>query len=55
MILKIFCRQYLTAYKVPKFFEFRSTELPKSNVGKILRRQLREEEQKKYQNSAENH
>lgn len=53
--LKIFCRQYLTAYKVPKFFEFRSTELPKSNVGKILRRQLREEEQKKYQNSAENH
>lgn len=53
--LKIFCRQYLTAYKVPKFFEFRSTELPKSNVGKILRRQLREEKQKKYQNSAENH
>ncbi|HGJ5872638.1 MAG TPA: long-chain-fatty-acid--CoA ligase FadD [Arsenophonus apicola] len=53
--LKIYCRQYLTAYKVPKFFEFRSTELPKSNVGKILRRQLREEEQKKYKNSSENH
>ncbi|PAV02004.1 hypothetical protein CBG25_13420 [Arsenophonus sp. ENCA] len=52
--LKIYCRQYLTAYKVPKFFEFRS-ELPKSNVGKILRRQLREEEQKKYQTATENH
>jgi len=35
------CRQYLTAYKVPKQVEFRE-ELPKSNVGKILRRQLRE-------------
>ncbi len=52
--LKLYCRQYLTAYKVLKFFEFRS-ELPKSNVGKILRRQLRKEEQKKYQVSAENH
>jgi len=52
--LKIYCRQYLTAYKVPKFFEFRS-ELPKSNVGKILRRQLREEEQKKYLTATENH
>ena len=36
------CRQHLTAYKVPKLVEFRS-ELPKSNVGKILRRALREE------------
>lgn len=35
-----FCRSGLTAYKVPKFVEFRS-ELPKSNVGKILRRELR--------------
>ncbi|MDY6942510.1 MAG: AMP-binding protein [Pseudomonadota bacterium] len=34
------CRQYLTGYKVPKVIEFRS-ELPKSNVGKILRRELR--------------
>jgi long-chain acyl-CoA synthetase len=34
------CRQQLTGYKNPKHIEFR-TELPKSNVGKILRRQLR--------------
>lgn len=33
-------RQYLTAYKIPKIIEF-YTELPKSNVGKILRRSLR--------------
>jgi len=36
------CREHLTAYKVPSQVEFRS-ELPKSNVGKILRRELREE------------
>ena len=36
------CRQELTAYKVPKEIEFR-VELPKSNVGKILRRILREQ------------
>lgn len=35
-----FCRTQLTAYKVPKEVEFR-TELPKSNVGKILRKELR--------------
>lgn len=37
-----FGREHLTGYKVPKFVEFRS-ELPKSNVGKILRRSLRDE------------
>ncbi|PIX76080.1 MAG: long-chain-fatty-acid--CoA ligase [Rhodocyclales bacterium CG_4_10_14_3_um_filter_68_10] len=37
------CRENLTGYKVPKLVEFRS-ELPKTNVGKILRRALREEE-----------
>lgn len=36
----IHCRKNLTAYKVPKFIEFRN-ELPKSNVGKILRKDLR--------------
>jgi long-chain acyl-CoA synthetase len=36
------CRKYLTGYKVPKLVEFRD-DLPKSNVGKILRRELREE------------
>ncbi|HEX7965635.1 MAG TPA: AMP-binding protein [Gammaproteobacteria bacterium] len=35
------CHKYLTGYKVPKHIEFRD-ELPKSNVGKILRRELRE-------------
>lgn len=40
--LKEFCRERLTAYKVPRLFEFRD-ELPKTNVGKILRRQLRDE------------
>ena len=35
-----FCRQNLTGYKVPKYIDFRD-DLPKSNVGKILRRELR--------------
>ncbi|KFN44504.1 long-chain fatty acid--CoA ligase [Arenimonas oryziterrae] len=39
--VKAFCRENLTGYKLPKFVEFR-TELPKSNVGKILRRELRD-------------
>jgi long-chain acyl-CoA synthetase len=40
--LKAFCRENLTGYKRPKVIEFRDT-LPKSNVGKILRRELRDE------------
>ncbi|POZ63096.1 AMP-binding protein [Chromobacterium alticapitis] len=36
-----FCRENLTGYKVPRHVEFRE-ELPKSNVGKILRRELRQ-------------
>ncbi|QBQ96602.1 long-chain fatty acid--CoA ligase [Paraburkholderia pallida] len=36
-----YCKTQLTGYKRPKFIEFR-TDLPKSNVGKILRRELRE-------------
>ena len=35
-----FCKKELTGYKVPKLVEFRD-ELPKTNVGKILRRALR--------------
>ena len=35
------CRQHLTGYKVPKRVEFRSEPLPKSAIGKILRRELR--------------
>jgi long-chain acyl-CoA synthetase len=40
------CRAYLTGYKCPREVEFRD-ELPKSNVGKILRRELREEMKRK--------
>ena len=39
--LKSFCKANLTGYKCPRQFEFR-TELPKSNVGKILRRALKD-------------
>ncbi len=38
--------KYLTGYKIPKDIEFRE-ELPKTNVGKILRRVLRDEEMAK--------
>jgi len=41
-----YCRENLTGYKMPKMIEFRD-ELPKSNVGKILRRPLRDEEMEK--------
>ena len=41
--IRAHCKQHLTAYKVPKRVEFRD-ELPKSNVGKILRKDLRAEE-----------
>ena len=38
--LRSFCRDQLTGYKNPRYFEFKD-ELPKTNVGKILRRELR--------------
>jgi long-chain acyl-CoA synthetase len=41
--VKAFCKENLTGYKCPRQIEFRK-ELPKTNVGKILRRALREEE-----------
>lgn len=41
--VKAWARERLTAYKVPRLVEFRD-ELPKTNVGKILRRELRDEE-----------
>ncbi|MGL5446344.1 MAG: AMP-binding enzyme, partial [Rhabdaerophilum sp.] len=40
--IKVFARESLTAYKVPKHIHFRET-LPKTPVGKVLRRMLREE------------
>ena len=39
--IKAYCRENLTGYKQPRYIEFRN-ELPKSNVGKILRRELRD-------------
>jgi long-chain acyl-CoA synthetase len=44
--LKQYCHDELTGYKRPKYIEFRDS-LPKSNVGKILRRELRDEEKKR--------
>jgi long-chain acyl-CoA synthetase len=42
--LLAYCKEQLTGYKRPKYVEFRET-LPKTNVGKILRRELRDEKQ----------
>lgn len=39
-----YCQEQLTGYKRPRFIEFRD-ELPKTNVGKILRRELRDKAQ----------
>jgi len=44
--INAFCREHLAPYKVPRIVEFRS-ELPKSQIGKILRRVLVEEEKQK--------
>jgi len=46
-----YCREHLAAYKVPKFVEFIS-ELPKSAVGKILRRKLRDMNATKHEGKA---
>jgi long-chain acyl-CoA synthetase len=40
------CRERLVSYKVPKYIEFRDM-LPKSKVGKLLRREIRDEEKRK--------
>ena len=44
--IRNFCRENLTAYKVPRYVEFRD-ELPMTPVGKILRRELKDEEEAK--------
>lgn len=44
--IQTFCKEKLTGYKVPRFIEFRSS-LPKSTVGKVLRRELVKEELEK--------
>ncbi len=40
------CRERLAPYKIPKYIEFRDM-LPKSKVGKLLRREIRDEEKRK--------
>ncbi|SDK42016.1 long-chain-fatty-acid--CoA ligase [Sediminibacillus albus] len=49
--LDVFCRKRLAAYKVPRIYEFMD-ELPKTAVGKILRRKLVEEDKKKMETAA---
>lgn len=46
-----YCRDRLAPYKVPSYIEFRDM-LPKSKVGKLLRREIRDEERRKQQSSA---
>ncbi|HZP88231.1 MAG TPA: AMP-binding protein [Burkholderiales bacterium] len=46
------CKTHLTGYKVPKRVVFRTEPLPKTNVGKILRRVIKEEEQAKQTRAA---
>ncbi|RWZ59834.1 long-chain-fatty-acid--CoA ligase [Halobacillus fulvus] len=48
--LNEYCRKNMAAYKVPRIYEFRD-ELPKTAVGKILRRKLVEEEKQKLEES----
>jgi long-chain acyl-CoA synthetase len=43
-----FCKERLAAYKVPQYLEFRDM-LPKSKVGKLLRREVRDEERRRLQ------
>ena len=44
--LETHMRRHLTAYKVPRTIVFREGGLPKSNIGKVLRRVVKEEEEK---------
>ena len=41
-----FCKERLAAYKIPQYVEFRDM-LPKSKVGKLLRREVRDEERRR--------
>lgn len=50
--LEDFCRKHLAAFKIPRLYEFRE-ELPKTMVGKVLRRVLVDEEKKKLKDAAE--
>ena len=48
--VKSFCKKHLAVYKIPKFVEFR-TSLPKTPTGKILKKNLRQEEEKAHDQS----
>jgi len=48
--IQAWCKEKLVAYKIPRYIEFR-TELPKTMVGKVLRRVLVEEEKAKTKNA----
>lgn len=50
--LNAHCKKHLAAYKVPKVYEYRD-ELPKTTVGKILRRKLVDEEKEKMQQNSD--
>jgi long-chain acyl-CoA synthetase len=50
--LKKYCRENLAAFKVPKIYEFRD-ELPMSMMGKVLRKILRDEEERKLSEGGE--
>jgi long-chain acyl-CoA synthetase len=43
-----YCREKLASYKIPHYIEFRDM-LPKSKVGKLLRREMRAEERKRFE------
>ena len=49
-----YARKYLAAYKAPRLYEFRE-ELPKTAVGKILRRMLVEEEKRRIEEESQKH
>jgi long-chain acyl-CoA synthetase len=50
--LRQYCKQSLTNYKVPRIIVFKD-DLPKSNVGKVLRKDLRDEAQRAFQQRRE--
>jgi len=51
VLISLFCKGKLTAYKLPRQIEFR-TELPMTPVGKILRRELKDQEEAQKEKSA---
>ncbi len=50
-VIRAYCKEHLTGYKMPRHIEFRD-ELPMTPVGKILRRELKDEEEAKRESKA---